>query len=46
MRIAIISDIHANSVPLETVLADIEHARADQIVASAMSQRVVRNRAR
>lgn len=32
MRIAIISDIHANLVALETVLADIERERADQIV--------------
>lgn len=32
MRIAIISDIHANFVALQTVLADIEHARIDQIV--------------
>ncbi|MCI0478000.1 MAG: metallophosphoesterase, partial [Anaerolineales bacterium] len=32
MRIAIISDIHANFVALQTVLADIERARADQIV--------------
>jgi len=32
MRIAIISDIHANLVALETVLADIERARGDQII--------------
>ncbi len=32
MRIAIISDLHANFVALETVLADIERARVDQII--------------
>jgi putative phosphoesterase len=32
MRIAIISDIHANFVALETVLVDIERAHVDQIV--------------
>ena len=32
MRIAIISDIHANFVALQTVLADIERAHVDQIV--------------
>lgn len=32
MRIAIISDIHANFVALETVLADIEREHVDQIV--------------
>src|SRR5512141_391937 len=32
MRIALISDIHANFVALETVLADIEREHIDQIV--------------
>ena len=32
MRLAIISDIHGNLVALQTVLADIETARVDQIV--------------
>ena len=32
MRIAIISDIHANFVALQTVLGDIELARVDQII--------------
>jgi putative phosphoesterase len=32
MRIALISDIHGNFVALQTVLADIETARVDQIV--------------
>jgi putative phosphoesterase len=32
MRIALISDVHANLVALETALADIAHARVDQIV--------------
>lgn len=32
MKIAIISDIHGNWVALETVLADIERERVDQIV--------------
>ena len=32
MRIAIISDIHANLVALQTVLTDIEKQRVDQIV--------------
>jgi len=32
MRIALISDVHANFVALETALADIARARVDQIV--------------
>src|SRR5574341_141305 len=32
MRIAILSDIHGNSIALETVLADVKQERVDQIV--------------
>ena len=32
MRVALISDIHGNSVSLEAVLADIERENVDQII--------------
>jgi predicted phosphodiesterase len=32
MRIAVLSDVHANCLALETVLADISTAGVDQIV--------------
>ena len=32
MRLALISDIHANDVALEAVLADIHHQHIDQVL--------------
>jgi hypothetical protein len=32
MRLAVLSDIHGNAIALEAVLADLQHAPAEQLV--------------